>query len=366
MDLNNDKKFFVAFNYLLNFTFKKYKLLIQNFKTLERAFYSSAKDLIRAGLKPELVFDFVAKRKKINLDEILEKIKEEKIKILVISDKDYPFLLANIYSPPPILYYKGNINIDWNNSLSVVGSRKFTYYGEKIIKDFIPKLTRAGLSIISGLAIGIDSLAHQAVLDNNGKTIAVLGSGLDYWSIYPRANRKMVEEILQKEGLVLSEFPLGTEPISFNFPQRNRIIAGLSRAVLVAEAGEKSGSLITAKYALEEGREVLSLPGSIYDDNFCGNNNLIKSGAGVVLNVDNILDFFNVLPFSNNRVSERVYQGENDLEREILAFLKNKPLHIDEFSSVLPYNFSEISSSLAVLEIKGIVRDIGGKNYELA
>ncbi len=366
MNQNEDKMFFVAFNYLINFTLERYKRLIKKFSTLEKAFYANSRDLLEAGLKREVVFDFIVARKSFNFEQTFKKIETENINICLWGDVDYPELLANIYSPPPIFYYRGSLDINWNSSLSVVGSRKFTPYGERIVREFVSVLPQVGISIISGLAIGIDSLSHQESLENNGKTIAVLGSGLDYCSIYPRSNRVLAQEIIEKSGLVLSEFPLGTEPISFNFPKRNRIIAGLSRATLVVEASKKSGSLITAKYALDEGREVFTFPGSIYDDNFSGNNNLIKSGAGVILFPEEILDFFNILPLPGNRPSKVVYKGENELEEKVLGILGENTSHIDELLQILPFNIKEISSVLAVLEIKGVIVDIGGKNYKIA
>lgn len=368
--MENTKKeehlFFIAFNNLINFTWERYKLLLKSFPSLEQAFYASASELLRAGWKADLASSFVEKRKSFNLEKIWQKILAEDIKVVVISDNDYPFFLSKIYSPPPVLYYRGNLNINWYNSLSVVGSRKFSYYGEKIAQNLLPNLLKSGLNIISGLAIGIDSLAHQVSLNNNGQTIAVLGAGLDYESIYPRSNRKLFQDIIDNNGLVLSEFPLGTKPLAFNFPQRNRVIAGLSRATLVIEAGECSGSLITAKYALDEGREVLAVPGSIYDDNFKGNNRLIKSGAELVSDYSDILGIFNLLPFATEKEAQSGYQGENEAEKQVLQALSARSYHIDELFDLLSFNISEISSALAILEIKGVVRDRGGKNYEKA
>jgi DNA processing protein len=366
MNQSEDKMFFIAFNYLINFTLERYKKLIKKFNTLEKAFYANSRDLLEAGLKRELVFDFILARKSFDFEQIFKKIKTENINVCLWGDVDYPELLANIYSPPPIFYYRGSLDVNWNKALSVVGSRKFTPYGEKIAKDFVSSLSQVGIGIISGLAIGIDSLAHRESLEKNNKTIAVLGSGLDYSSIYPRSNRALAQEIVEKGGLVLSEFPLGTEPASFNFPKRNRIIAGLSRATLVVEASKKSGSLITAKYALDEGREVFTFPGNIYDDNFSGNNNLIKSGAGVVLFPEEILDFFNILPLPGNRPNKSAYKGENELEERVLDILRENTSHIDELLEILPFNIKEISSVLAVLEIKGVIVDVGGKNYKIA
>lgn len=370
MDDKSDKNFYIAFNYLINFTFQRYKLLIKYFKNLSNAFYAKADDLIMAGIKSEIAFDFINKRKKFSFDNIFSQIEQEKINICTINDKNYPFLLKNIYTPPPLFYYKGNLNINWNLSLSVVGSRKFSFYGKKIIEDFMPFLVNSGINIISGLAIGIDSLAHQTVLDCGGQTIAVLGSGLDYNSIYPYQNRYFIEEILEKNGLIISEFPLETKPISYNFPKRNRIIAGLSMATLVVEAGKKSGSLITAKYAIDEGREVLAIPGDIYNNNSLGTNILIKNGAQVIIESDDILNFFNIFPKFDEDINKNKlkieYNPQNEKEKLIIDVLKNGPHHIDNLSEILKNNISEIGSTLVLLELRGVIRDLGGKNYVLS
>lgn len=361
MSKNNNKIFFIAFNNLINFTYNRYQILIKNFSSLENAFYQPLAKLIQAGWNQELALSFIKGRKEININNIIKKIKEENIKVVTIEDEEYPFLLSNIYNPPPILYYRGNLEIDWEKSLSVVGSRKFSFYGEKILTDFIPTLVGYDFNIISGLALGIDSLAHQKTIENQGITVAVLGSGLDYFSIYPRSNRGLLQNIISNNGLVLSEFPLGTKPLSFNFPIRNRIIAGLSRATLVVEASQKSGSLITANYALEEGREVFTFPGDIYNTNLVGNNILIKNGATTVLSPQDILDFFKIE--SDNLVDNKKYQGQNNIEIDILNIISDKERHIDDILESLPHDISQISSTLVILEMKGAIKDAGGKNY---
>ena len=288
----NERIYHIAFNCLIDFTYQQYKLLLKSFSSLTKAFFSSYSDLIKSGLNSKTIFSFIEKRKNFNIEKVLDQIEREKIKICIFSDIDYPRLLKNIYNPPPLFYYKGNLNINWDYSLSVVGSRKMTSYGEKIAFSLIPPLIQNNIAIISGLAIGIDSMAHRITIDNKGKTIAILGSGLDYYSIYPSFNKSLVDEIIKNDGLVISEFPLKTPAFPYNFPQRNRIIAGLSRATLIIEASQKSGSLITAKYALEEGREVLSVPADIFDEAYDGNNDLIKKGAVVVNKIDDILDLW--------------------------------------------------------------------------
>ncbi len=286
----NERIYYIAFNCLIDFTYQQYRLLLKSFSFLAKAFFSSYSDLIKAGLNSKTISSFIEKRKKFNIEKILDYIKKENIKVCIFSDNNYPKLLKNIYNPPPIFYYKGNLDINWDYTLSVVGSRKMTSYGEKVVFKLIPPLIQNNIAIISGLAIGIDSMAHRITINNKGKTIAILGSGLNYNSIYPPFNRDLVDEIIKNDGLIISEFPLDTPAFSYNFPQRNRIIAGLSKATLVIEASQKSGSLITAKHALEEGREILSVPADIFNEAYCGNNDLIKKGAVVVNDIDDILD----------------------------------------------------------------------------
>jgi DNA processing protein len=288
----NERIYYIAFNCLINFTYQQYKLLLKSFGSLTKAFFSSYSDLLKSGLNSKTVFSFVEKRKNFDIERVLNQIEKEKIQICIFSDINYPKLLKNIYNPPPLFYYKGNLDINWDYSLSVVGSRKMTSYGEKIAFSLIPPLIQNNIAIISGLAIGIDSMAHRITIDNKGKTIAILGSGLDYYSIYPSFNKSLVDEIIKNDGLVISEFPLKTPAFPYNFPQRNRIIAGLSKAILIIEASQKSGSLITAKHALEEGREVLSVPADIFNEAYNGNNYLIKKGAVVVNKIDDILDLW--------------------------------------------------------------------------
>ena len=292
MKNNNESVYGIAFNCLMNFTYRRYKLLLKSFGFLSEAFFGNYHDLISSGLDSKTVFSFIEKRKKFDIDKVLELMAKENINVCVFSDDNYPAPLKNIYNPPPVIYYKGDLNIDWDLSLSIVGSRKLSCYGEKIISNFIPLLIENNIIITSGLAIGADSLAHKKTLDCGGRTVAILGSGLNSKSIYPYSNRSLADKIVDNGGLIISEFPLNSKPLAENFPKRNRIIAGLSRATLVVEAGIRSGSLITAGHALESGRDVLSVPADIFNEACFGNNDLIKKGAMVVNRVEDIIDIY--------------------------------------------------------------------------
>jgi DNA processing protein len=269
--MNKEKIFATAFSWTSDFSFQKHEFLLKKFGSLGKAFCKENKNF-----------------------QILKKIKEELdregIKVCYIKDSNYPKLLKAIYSPPPILYYKGNIDIDWEKSISIVGSRKESPYANRFLKESIPHIINLGFNTISGMAIGVDTLVHQETINNNGKTIAVLGSGLSDENIYPKRNKKLSQEV----ELLISEFPPNTKVAPYNFPRRNRLIAGLSKYTLIIEAREKSGSLITAKSALEEGREVLSLVGSVYNKNSVGTNKLAQEGANIITGYKDIINILNI------------------------------------------------------------------------
>ena len=209
-----------------------------------------------------------------------------------IKNKNYPELLKKIYEPPQVLYVNGQLKAKEKYPLAVVGTRKVSLYGKKITYSFVKALAQAGLTIISGLALGVDGIAHQAALDVGGRTIAVLGSGLDI--IYPSSHQQLAQNIIESNGAIISEYEPKTRPSKWTFPARNRIVAGMSLGTLVIEAPKKSGALITARYALEQGREVFAIPGSIYNENSAGCNLLIKMGAKPVTKPEDILESFNL------------------------------------------------------------------------
>ena len=220
-----------------------------------------------------------------------------------MGDDNYPALLSEIYDPPALLYCKGDLKKD-ECCIGIVGTRKVSAYGKQVTENFSSKLEESGLIIVSGMALGVDSFAHSTVLKSKGRTIAVLGTGIDDKSIYPRSNYYLSKKIVSEGGAVISEFPIGTLPLRYNFPQRNRIISGLSLGVLVIEAGERSGALITASCALDQNRDVFAVPGNIYSTVSIGPNNLIKQGAKLVSNADEILEFLNIeqtKSFSENK-----------------------------------------------------------------
>ena len=283
------------------------------------------------------------------------------IKMVVITDPEYPTLLKEIANPPYIIYTRGNLDLNSAPMISIVGSRKFTAYGSQVASTFAKDLARAGIIVVSGMALGIDAIAHQGTLSAGGQTVAVLGDGLDDESIHPKNNFNLAKDIMEN-GALVSEFPFGTPPLAFNFPTRNRIIAGLSLGTLVVEAGEKSGTLITSSLALEFNREVFAVPGSIFSTQSLGTNDLIKKGAKVVTSVKDILEELNL---GTNQIPKPILPKnfESDEEKIIMSLLSTEPVHIDNISKLSKLSVSQVSSCLSMMEIKGYVKNIGGQNY---
>jgi DNA processing protein len=283
-----------------------------------------------------------------------EQLKERGINTIFIFDKDYPKLLSEIYDPPIVLYFRGNIKALEIKSISIVGSRKHTYYSRVVLEKIIPPLVSMNISIVSGLALGVDGLAHFLTLENSAITIGVLGSGID--KIYPVANQKLGERIIQQEGLIISEFPPGTPPLKQNFPLRNRIIAGLSLGTLVVEARHESGSLITASLANEYGRDVFAVPGNI--DGFAseGTNALIKQGAKLVTSADDILQELGITDFASEN---REVVAENQFEEKILRAIEFQPLAVDKISKLTNLDIVTVNSTMSMMEISGKVEKIG-------
>lgn len=285
----------------------------------------------------------------------------DEIKTVDIKDKDYPNLLRKIKNPPRVLYVKGKM-LPNEPCFAIVGTRRFSSYGKQAALEIAVDLSEAGLTIVSGLAPGIDTFAHLSVIEGNGRTIAVLGTGIDKKSIYPQLNLKLSEKIIDTNGALVSEYMPGTRGTKFTFPQRNRIIAGLSIGILVIEAKEKSGALITADYALSQNRKLFAIPGSIYSSNSRGPNNLIKNGAKLVENANDILKELN-LPLAN-KVGK--ITGETEEENLILEALKEESLYIDKIIERTKLQAPVVSGILTILEIKRKIKNLGGGIYAIS
>lgn len=361
----NDLKYWIAFSYLPEIGSNRFRKLLNYFKNLEFAWEANVNELEKAGIEKNIAEKIILKRKQINPDEKMEKTEKENVKIITFNDPQYPKLLKEIDNFPALLFYKGTFQKQDEFSLAIVGTRKMSIYGRQIILEIVRDLVQNNLVIVSGLAKGVDALAHQTTLELGGRTIAVLGSGLGNKDIYPFENRNLAQKIIEQNGLLLSEYPPETLPQKYFFPYRNRIIAGLSLGTLIIEAPEKSGALITARYALEQGREIFAVPGNIHNLNSVGCNNLIKMGGKLVNNANDILDALNFVR-TVKPIVKKIIKPSNKEEAELLKFLSEEPIHIDkliEFSKLSP---TAINSVLTMMEINGKIKHLGGMYYILA
>ncbi len=335
-----------------------YKHLLERFSSPERIFAASAEELASVeGLSRRAMEALQSFNGNREVDEEIERIERESIAVIPYTYPGYPERLRSIYDPPPYLYVRGTLPPDDRPVVAVVGSRHSSSYGRRIADEICRALASRGVAIISGMARGIDATAHQAAVACNGSTVAVLGSGVDV--AYPRENEHLYRAIAET-GAVVSEYPMGTEPSSYNFPARNRIISGLSDGVLVVEAQPKSGSLITARMALEQGRDVYAVPGSVYSFKSRGPHGLIRSGALLVESASDILE---ALSLSSSAPDDsRALSLDGDL-LDLYRCLDDEPAHIDELIEKSSCPSSRVSALLLDLELGGYVKQLPGKRF---
>lgn len=355
-------------NFLISFcAYEKFgpanlKKISSYFDSWEEAWDSSQDYFIKIGINSKVAEDFFAWKNNFDLNIFLEKINKENIKIITIEDDNYPKLLKEIYDPPFVLYLKGDTEVFGLPMISIVGSRKFTNYGKSVAEDLAGELAKNNICIVSGMAIGIDSLAHEAALKSNGKTIAIVGSGVSNKVIYPQTNLNLSKKIVNSGGAVFSEFLPDAKAQLYFFPMRNRVISGISLGTIVVEAGEKSGTLITAYSALDQGREVFAVPGSIYSNSSFGTHKLIKEGAQLITSAKDILNFFEL---GKKEEINKKYLAENEVEIKILDILSKEPKHINEIILLSGLSAQNITGALAILEIKSVVKNLGSMQYAL-
>lgn len=356
----NENKYFIGLSLLPGVGCRTLLKLIEYFGSAEKAWKASIKEMEKLQLRKDIKESLTRNRIQIDIERKFQDIINQNVKLLNILDPKYPILLKEIYDPPILLYYKGEL--DWNNSLffGVVGTRKITSYGIRAIEEIVGALTLHGLVIVSGMAKGGDTIAHQAAVKSGGKTVGVLGSGVNI--IYPPENKKLSEEII-KNGAILSEFPPDAEPRRQNFPLRNRLISGLSLGLLVVEASEKSGTLITANCALDQNREVFALPGSIFNPYSKGPAKLIKMGAKMVTSVEDILEELNLEGRQQSKRAQQILPDSKE-EEKILSILNlHDYVMIDELIRETKLSSPVVLSSLTLMEMKGKVRNLGGGKY---
>lgn len=331
-----------------------------NFASFENCVKSDSSRL-HLLLKSELAEAIIYKRRQSDIFSCLERLEKEGIRTVSFTEPYYPPSLRNIYNPPMLLYYKGNAGCVNKICLAIVGSRAASNYGRTTARKLGFQLASMEIAVVSGMARGIDAQAHGVALDAGGKTIAVLGSGLNI--IYPRSNLRLCEEICER-GLVISEFPLDTNPEPGNFPMRNRIISGISRGVVVVEARSKSGALITADYALEQGRDVFAVPGAINRESSAGANNLIKQGAKLITGLEDIIEeYYDISVPKKDSLPQEELPFLTEAEYNLLKCLDVEPLLFDDIIANTGFSIGELSHLLLKLELAGIVKSLPGNYY---
>jgi DNA processing protein len=354
-----DKRYWIGFNLIKGIGAVRMQALIQHFGDLEIAWNAAPVDLARAGLGLKLIERVVQARGNIDLEKVWAKIEGQGIKVLTWEDEAYPQRLKEIDQPPPVLYIRGEYLPDDLFAVAIVGTRRVTAYGRQITEELASFLAANGMTVISGLARGVDAIAHQTALQAGGRTIGVLGSGVD--RIYPPEHRALADQMLER-GAIVSDYAPGTPPDASNFPPRNRIISGLSLAVVVVEAGETSGALITAEFAAEQGREIFAVPGSILAPQSKGTNKLIQNGALPLLSVNDLMQALELTRVGERKAMRKMIPTD-ETEARLLNVLGEEPLHVDEIRNQADLPIEKVSAALALMELKGMVRQVGGMNY---
>lgn len=355
----NDKRFWVGFTLVKGIGAVRLRALLDYFGDAETAWNASLFDLVAAGLSAKLAERVLQARNAVNLDEYISQAVRNGIRILTWDDPEYPSHLNEIDQPPPVLYLRGEVTTEDSWSVAIVGTRGVTAYGRQVTEELATALAQNGVTIVSGLARGVDAIAHNAALKAGGRTLAVLGSGVD--KIYPPEHRALAERIAA-QGAILSDYAPGTPPDSANFPPRNRIISGLSMAVVVVEAGDTSGALITAEFAVEQGREVFAVPGNIFAPQSKGPNRLISNGAKVLLSPQAVLEALDLTRNVERREIRKAVPAD-PTEAVLLEALGAEPAHVDDIRSRVELPIETVSAALTMMELKGMVRQVGGMNY---
>lgn len=338
-------------------------LLLEHFPSARAIWHAGAEELRAVPGFETQAETFVRRRAAIDLEPELREIQRQGLRVLTLADEDYPAALRGLEGAPPVLYLKGELVERDALALAVVGTRRASGYGRRATERLVRALAARGFTIVSGLALGIDTAAHKAALAAGGRTLAVLGSG--FGALYPSENRHLAERIAA-QGAVLSEFPVFTEPARWTFPRRNRIISGLSRGVLVVEAPRKSGALITARLALEQGREVFAVPGSIFSPQTAGCHALLRDGAVLVTDAADVLETFPELRPALEATPPRSQPAATSLapsERRVLEVLGYEPLHLNAVVERSGLSVAEVSAILIGLEMQGLVSETDGKHY---
>ena len=357
--LNERIKPWIGFNLVKGIGPARLKTLIEHFGSVGAAWDAPVNALRQTSLGTKLIDSMVDVRSGDLLNRTWDYLQQNNIGVITWQEAGYPRYLMEIDLPPPVLYVRGEIRDEDDWAVAVIGTRRVTSYGRQVAADVAGMLARNGLTVVSGLARGVDSIAHQTSLESNGRTLAVLGCGID--RVYPPENRALMDQI-PEHGAVITDYPPGTKPEASNFPARNRIISGLARSVVVVEAGSRSGALITASFAAEQGREVFAVPGNIFSPSSKGANRLIQQGAHPLLNPQDILELLN-LEMINEQRSARTALPEDATEAQLYHILGTEALHVDEIRAQSDLPIEKVTATLTLMELKGIIRQVGAMHY---
>lgn len=351
--------YWVGFNMVKGIGAVRFKTLLDAFGSAETAWNASPEALQDAGLSRKIIESFKKVHAESSLSQEWEHLQKLGVTVLTWDDEAYPRRLKEIDQPPPVLYVRGALQTEDEWAVAIVGTRKVTAYGRQVAEEVATVLAHSGVTIVSGMARGVDSIAHQAAINAGGRTLAVLGNGVDL--IYPPENRRLAAQIME-HGALVSDYALGTKPEGINFPPRNRIISGLSLAVIIVEAGHTSGALITASFAAEQGRDVFAVPGNIHAPQSQGTNRLIRDGAQPLLSPQDVLEALNLTMVTEQHAA-RVALPSDPVESRLYKLLSQQPMHVDEIRALSEMPIETVSATLAMMELKGMVRQVGGMNY---
>jgi DNA processing protein len=357
----SEQKYWLGFSLIPEIGTKRILHLRDKFGRLSAAWQAAEAHLNVSGLEPQALANVLHFRKTLDLEREMARVQQLKARLITLEDADYPPLLKHIADPPAVLYVRGTLTPVDERAICIVGTRKATPNGRETARHIASQLAKQGLTIISGLAQGIDEVAHRGALEAGGRTLAVTACGIHM--IYPTQNLQLAHEIIEA-GAVITEFPIGTPPIKSNFPRRNRIMSGMALGVLVAEAPEKSGALITAAGAAEQGRDVFAIPGSIHNTASGGTNRLIQDGAKLVMKVEDILNELNMTyTIVQAKAATETVSPANGNEAALLQLLGADPIHIDDLVRQSGLSVSTVSSTLTILELKGLAQMVGAMQY---
>ncbi len=333
--------------------------LLSFFGSAEAAWRASIQELKAAKLDRRTLENLLQARREFDVAAEWDRVLAAGVRVITLADDDYPANLRQTDAPPPLLYVRGTLHPNDLWAVGIVGTRRASVYGREVARTLATDLAQAGVTVVSGLALGIDTVAHRAALDAGGRTLAVLGSGVD--QIYPPDNRGLAHAIME-QGALISEYPLNVRPEAGNFPPRNRIISGLSKGVVIVEAGQRSGALITARFAAEQGRDVFAVPGSILHPGSAGCNALIQQGATPLLSSQDILTHLNLEQTVAQQAARAVIAADPQ-EARLLNFLTREPRHVDDLVRDSAMPAPEVAGLLTMMELKGLVRQVGTMSY---